>query len=289
VTKAHLHEKKIPWKDITVSGFVTLGGQKMSKSKGNVISPQEVMEKYGSDALRFWASSSKLGEDLDYQEKDIITGKKFVTKILNATNFVFTNLKHQEKTPEILETDRLFLSQLNKLISSATKAFDEYNYSKAKLETDKFFWQVFADNYLEIIKNRVYNGSEKERSSAFYTLYQSLLTILKMFAPITPFITEEIYQNHFKKYEKTSSIHISNWPKPIKIKNKKEDDKTWSLLLETITKVRQEKSKAQKSMKSEITLCLPKKDQESLSPIIEDLKAVTNTKQIKTSDFKVEF
>ena len=84
ITKSYLHKNQIPWKDIVISGFVTLGGEKMSKSKGNVIKPQEIIDKYSADAIRYWASSSKLGEDLDYQEKDVVTGKKFATKIINA-------------------------------------------------------------------------------------------------------------------------------------------------------------------------------------------------------------
>ena len=287
IVKSLYHEDSIPWKNITISGFVTLDGEKMGKSKGNGIPPQEVMSKYGTDAMRYWAASSKLGEDFDYQEKDILTGKKFVTKILNATNFVFMNMAYQKKMPKLEETDRLFIVQLNKLINSATKAFEDYNCSRAKLETDQFFWQTLADNYLEIVKNRVYQGSEQEKASAFYTLYNSLLTLLKLMAPITPFITEEIYQSHFKKYEKQKSIHLEFWPTTIKIKESKEDDKIWSKLLEIITLVRQEKSKSQKSMKTEIILTLSEEDQKLLKNIIADLKAVTCAKEIKSGKLEV--
>ncbi|MDP3027222.1 MAG: valine--tRNA ligase, partial [Nanoarchaeota archaeon] len=123
LTKSFLHENKIPWENVMISGFVTLGGEKMSKSKGNVISPQEVMEKYSADALRFWAAGSKLGEDLDYQEKDLITGKKFETKLFNASKFVFMNLKDfNGKKPKKLEKiDELFLRKLNSLVKSVTE------------------------------------------------------------------------------------------------------------------------------------------------------------------------
>lgn len=289
IVKSYYHESQIPWKDISISGFVTLGGEKMSKSKGNVISPQTVMSQYGSDALRYWAASSKLGEDLDYQEKELVTGKKFVTKILNATNFVFMDLKYQNKMPKLEESDRLLLTQLNKLIETSTSALDEYNYSKAKSETDSFFWKTFADNYLEIVKNRVYQGTNEQKASAQYTLYQSLLTILKLFAPFTPFITEELYQTHFKKNEDKKSIHQESWPEKIKVKTTKEDDKIWDKLIETLTKVRQAKSEAKKSVKAEIILTLPKEDQSLLSEVLEDLKAVTTSKEINSGDFKVEF
>ncbi len=289
MVKSRLHFNKNPWKNAAISGFVTLKGEKMSKSKGNIIRPQEVMEKYGADAIRYWAASSKLGEDFDYQEKDVITGKKFVTKILNATNFIFMNLKSPQKMPKLEETDRLFLLQLNKLIKIATNSFDEYNYSRAKLETDQFFWKILADNYLEIVKNRVYNGTEQEKESAFYTLYCSLLTILKLMAPITPFITEDIYQSHFRKYEKQTSIHIEKWPEQIKIKEGKEDEKIWNKLLEVVTCVRQEKSKAQKSVKAEILLTIPNEDLELLKPVIKDLKSVTNTREVKAGKLEVKF
>lgn len=287
IVKSLYHENSIPWKNVTISGFVTLGGEKMGKSKGNGIPPQEVMSKYGTDAMRYWAASSKLGEDFDYQEKDIVTGKKFVTKILNATNFVFMNLAYQKEMPKLEEADRLFIVQLNKLINSATEAFENYNYSRAKLETDQFFWQVLADNYLEIVKNRVYQGSEQEKASAFYTLYTSLLTILKLMAPITPFITEDIYQAHFKKYEKQKSIHLESWPTKLKIKENKNDDKIWSKFLEIITLVRQEKSKAQKSMKAEVILTISEEDQKLLNSLMNDLKAVACVKEIKSGKLEV--
>jgi valyl-tRNA synthetase len=289
MVKSHLHFGKNPWKHAAISGFVTLKGEKMSKSKGNVIRPQEVMDKYGADAIRYWAASSKLGEDFDYQEKDVLTGKKFITKILNAANFVFMNLEYQAKQPKLKETDRLFLTQLNNLIKESTEAFEDYNYSKAKLATDKFFWITFADNYLEIVKNRVYNGTKEEKASASYTLYQAFLAILKLMAPITPFITEEIYHAHFKKHEKAKSIHIEAWPEAIKVKTSKDDSKVWSKLIEIVSSVRQEKSKAQKSMKAEIILTIPKEDQKILKPVLEDIKAVTSAKEIKEGTLKTEF
>ncbi|MAG37948.1 valine--tRNA ligase [Candidatus Pacearchaeota archaeon] len=289
IVKSLYHENQIPWQDIIVSGFVTLGGKAMSKSKGTGISPRSVMAEYGSDALRFWAASSKLGEDLDYNEADLIAGKKFITKILNASNFVFMNLKYQSKMPKLIETDRIFLSQLNKLISSCTEAFNEYNYSKAKLETEKFFWQVFADYYLEIVKNRVYQGSDEEKASAFYTLYHSLLTILKLSAPITPFITEEIYQNHFKSFESVDSIHISDWPKPIPIATHRHDDKIWEKMTEIIYKVRQAKSMAKQPMNVPISLSLIKSEQSLLSGVLPDLRAVTTAKELETRKLSIKF
>jgi valyl-tRNA synthetase len=288
--KSHLHFNKTPWKNTMISGFVTLKGEKMSKSKGNIIQPQEVMEKYGADAIRYWAASSKLGEDFDYQEKDVVTGKKFTTKILNAVNFAFLNIKQAPKEqPKLNETDSLFLLQLNNLINETTKAFENYNYSKAKMEINSFFWNELCDNYLEIVKNRVYNGTKEEKLSASYTLYQSLLAVIKLMAPIMPFITEELYQTHFKKIEKTSSIHKTEWPNQIKIKLIKNDNEKWNKLIEIIAAVRHAKSESKKSMKADIILILPAQDKKLLKDMLADLKAVTNAKEIKEGKLNVQF
>jgi len=290
IVKSQLHFNKNPWKNAMISGFVTLHGEKMSKSKGNVVRPQEVIEKYGADAIRYWAASSKLGEDFDYQEKDVITGKKFVTKITNAAKFVFSNINYQEKIPKLHETDRLFLVQLNNLIKEVTNSFEAFNYSSAKMLADSFFWQVFCDNYLEIVKNRVYSGNKNEKASADYTLYISLLNITKLMAPITPFITEEIYQKYFRKFEKSRSIHLEKWPSLIKIKESKDDNEKWNKLIEIISKVRHAKSEAKKSLKAEIILYIPDKEISMLSQeLIADLKSVINAREIRDGNFKVEF
>ncbi|MEM4270741.1 MAG: valine--tRNA ligase, partial [Candidatus Pacearchaeota archaeon] len=290
MVKSHLHFNKNPWKEVMISGFVTLHGEKMSKSKGNIIRPQDVMEKYGSDAIRYWAASSKLGEDFDYQEKDVITGKKFIIKISNAANFVFSNIKYQKQAPKLQETDRIFLVQLNNLIKQVTEKFENYDYCGAKLIIDNFFWHSFCDNYLEIIKSRVYSGNEKEKASASYTLYNSFLTIIKLMAPITPFITEEIYQKYFRVYEKSRSIHLESWPIPIKIEEKKDDNYNWDKLIEIISKVRQAKSEAKKSVKAEIIFSIPNQEICSFSKeMLSDLKSVINTREIKDAPFKIEF
>ncbi len=290
VVKGNLHYKKNPFKDVMISGFVLdPKGKKMSKSKGNVIAPQEVFKIYGADALRYWAASSKLGEDLPYKEKDLITGKKFITKILNASRFVFMNLKKKAKKPKKLEKiDKFFLNKLSIMIKDATNYFENYEYSKVKFDADNFFWKDFCDNYLEIIKRRIYSGNKQEKKSAEYTLYTSLLAILKMFAPITPFITEEIYQKHFKKYEKYKSIHISNWPE-MEIRKNEKLEKAGNLFIQVLEKVRKKKAEKKKSVKAEIILTLDKKVQDKLKGMLDDLKAVVNAKEIKEGKFKIEF
>lgn len=289
IVRAYLNGNKIPWKDIVISGNVSLGGEKMSKSKGNVIDPKVILEKYGADALRFWAAGSKLGNDLDYQEKDLIAGTKMINKLLNASKFVFMNLKDYklEKPENLEELDKKFLEHLDNLVVLVTDSFKEYEYSSAKKEIEKFFWSDFCDNYLEIVKKRVYQGIGNKRLSAQYTLYTSLLTIIKLLAPIMPFITEEIYQEYFRRNEMIKSIHISEWPKEI---NKKTSDKSLILFYDLLSNVRQEKSKNKKAMNSEINLILNEGLMKRFEGMIEDLKNVTNAKEIKEGkQFRVDF
>jgi len=287
IVKSLYHENEIPWKDIIVSGFVTLGGEKMSKSKGKGVDPKEVIDKYGSDALRFWAASSKLGEDLDYQEKDLVTGKKFLTKIFNASKFVFMHLENFDgKKPKLEKVDEQFLAKLNSVILGATESFEIYEYSKVKASVEGFFWRMFCDNYLEMIKDRIYNAKGESRKSAQYVLYQSLLAILKMMAPITPFITEEIYQTYFRDTEKDKSIHISPWPKGFSVPD---DSRILDKFVEILEKVRYAKSAEQKSVKAEINLTLTKEDLAIVKPALDDLRAVTTATDISEGKFNVEF
>lgn len=292
VVKSNLHYKKKPFKDVAVSGFVTLGGQKMSKSRGNVVAPQDVIEKYGADAIRFWAAGSKLGDDLEYNEKEVLAGKKFVTKLTNASKFVFMNLgdyKPNKQPKNILEVDSLFLNELNKVIKQSVKDFDNYDYHKVKAAIDNFFWHVFCDYYLEIVKKRVYNGTQEEKESAFYGLYHSLFAIVRMFAPFTPFVTEDVYQNHFRKNQKEKSIHLCEWPEEFKIEKGKKSEEIFNLMIELIAKIRTEKSNAKKAMNSEIVLTLEKETQSKLKGVLKDVQDVVNATELREGNFAVEF
>tara|TARA_Y100000034_G_scaffold18330_1_gene20256 strand:+ start:2059 stop:4398 length:2340 start_codon:yes stop_codon:yes gene_type:complete len=290
IVKSYLHEKEIPWKNLMISGFVTLGKEKMSKSKGNVVAPQEVLKEFSADALRFWAAGSKLGEDLAYQEADLVAGKKFITKLWNASRFVFMNLeKFNGKKPSKLEKiDELFLIKLNSLVKSVTQNFENFEYSKARADTEKFFWHSFADNYLEIVKTRVYQN-KKGKESAQYVLYKSLLILVKLIAPIMPFITEEIYQIYFKKIEKDKSIHISKWPEFEKEREKESEAIGFDLFVKLLSKIRQEKTKKKKAMNVEIVLTISEDLKGKIKDMIEDLKDVMNASEIKEGKFKVEF
>ena len=282
IVRSYLHENKIPWKEIMISGFVTLQGEKMSKSKGNVIEPSKVINQYGADALRFWAAGSKLGEDLDYAEKDIITGNKLMTKLWNASRFSLMNLEnYKEKKINLEPFDKLFLIKLNNLVGDVTLNFENYNYSQARRLNDNFFWNMFCDNYLEIIKKRIYNDVGEKTQSAKFGLKKILINILKLYAPIVPYITEEIYSNFDNK-----SIHTSSWPEyDNKLKNDK-FEKLGDEALQIISKARKFKAENKKSLKEHVNIILVNKN---LAIFKEDLESVCNADISFGKEFRIEF
>jgi valyl-tRNA synthetase len=291
--KSLLHHNTIPWKNISISGFILdPKGEKMSKSKGNVIDPTAIMQKFSADALRYWAAGSKLGEDLAYQEKDVVTGQKTVTKLWNASNFILSHLKdYALKKPKTLELmDEWLLNTLHTVVVKSTDAFEHYAYWQAKAEIDFFFWHTLCDQYLEIVKDRLYNSDKRGKTgkeSAQYTLRVAFSTLLKLFAPFLPFITEELYFQLFQKEEKTKSIHISSWPSAdIKLRDSK-SEQFGDRFVEILSIVRQEKSKQKVSLATEITLTLEKKDYVLLQPVFADLRAVTKAREIREGSFSI--
>ena len=286
VVKSYFHHKSIPWKDVMISGWaLDPHGKKMSKSKGNVVDPGEMLKKYSADAIRFWAAGSRLGDDLPFQEKDLVTGQKFATKIWNASKFAFMSLKDYElKKPKKLEVmDSWLLSKLSKLVKESTQRLMVYEYSHLKLETEKFFWHQFCDNYLEIVKDRVYNPDKRghdAKLSAQYGLYNALLAIIKLMAPITPFITEELYQAYFKQHEKAKSIHLIKWP-DINIVDENAE-KAGDFFIYALQHARKAKAERGVSLKTPVKKLVAKGkiSEEDFDGIKADLIATTNAQEI---------
>jgi len=292
IVKSHFHDKQIPWEDIIISGHgLDEKGKKMSKSRDNFVEPSAVIEKYGADAFRFWAATSQLGKDTLYKEDNVSTGGKTVTKLWNASKFALMHLEDfDNKNIKLDLIDQGILSKFNDLIKEASESFEKYEYSKSKLLTESFFWSQICDNYLEIAKDRLYNPKERgmgSRKSAQFTLYYLILNTLKLFAPIMPFITEEIYNLYFNKQEKEKSIHISSWPEfDKKLKNEVAEE-TWDKFIEILSKVREFKAKHNKSLNTEIILTISREDMEILRMVLDDLKAVTKAKEILVGKFNV--
>jgi len=289
VVKSHFHHKTNPWKDIAINGWLLdPHGRKMSKSLGNIISPQDILKQYPADALRFGAGTTKLGDDLPYQEKDVKTGKRTIIKLYNAAKFSlihFDKFTPNKKFVNWELYDKALLSKLNRIVKEATEYFEKYEYSKTKSEVELFFWHDFCDYYLEIIKDRIYNPEKRGKEaaeSAKQTLYLTFLTILKLFAPIMPHITEELYQQYFKKYEKTKSIHRTSWPEVDKKLIDKDAEAVAEVVNTTIESARRAKSEAKVSLKAPIKELIieAKITRDQFSQVEEDLKKTTWAEKI---------
>ena len=290
VVKSRMHYGVNPWKDIIISGFaLDPHGRKMSKSKGNAVEPQPMIEKYSADSLRFWAAGSKLGDDLPFMEKELVSGQKFTTKLWNASKFAIISLEDydgKQKPKQFYPADKYFLSLLNTLVKNATESFENYEYVRTKLETEKFFWHMFCDNYLEIVKDRFYNKdsyTEDEVLSAKYTLYTALLTILKLMAPITPHITEEIYHIYFAGKEGRASIHASTWPGYDESLINGEAEEAGANVIDIITSIRKFKSENSMPLNSDLSLIeIECEDamKQKFEPMLRDIKATCKVKKI---------
>jgi len=220
ILKSYLHFGKIPWKNIMVNGMILdPKGRAMHKSLGNVINPLSLVDKYGSDALRYFASVVNIGEDAPFMEKELVRAQKLMIKIWNVGRFLeLWNIKPKAKFKPKYITDRWIWARLNELIKAYRESFDSYDAVSARRALEQFFWHEFCDFYLEMIKHRLYNPkSEIEKESAMQTLWHTYLAILKMFAVFFPHITEELYSEIYKSFEKTPSIHLTQIPEPEQI------------------------------------------------------------------------
>jgi valyl-tRNA synthetase len=299
VVKSQLHDKCNPWKNTMISGWaLDPKGKKMSKSKGNAIAPKDMLEKFSGDAMRYWASTAKLGEDVATQEKDFQNGQKLVTKLFNASKFALIHLEdYNPKDHEDIDKNKLhaldkwLLSKLQKLVKTATEAFENYEYSKVRLATDLFFWNTLCDNYLELVKDRLYNPDtrgKEARLSGQYALYQAVSTVLKLYAPIVSFVTEEIYSWHFAKLEGEESIHKSAWPIVDEELISDDFEARGDEIIKVVETMRKFRAEYQMSMKEELSK-INIKSKNNLNDFVDDLKATTKAKEIilEESEFDV--
>lgn len=288
LVKSQLHNGKNPWQNVMISGWaLDPHGKRMSKSKGNVVEPQKVIEKFSADCLRYWAATSKLGEDLAYQEKDFVTARKFVTKLWNASRFVSMNIQgYDGKEAKLVLEDRWILAKLNMAINEATGSFENYEYSKARASAEQFFWE-FCDNYLEMVKYRIYGNINKEGAQS--TLSHCLLAILRLFGPITPFITEEIYHTVYAKGGE--SIHTSEWPKVMKLEGEEEDVKSGEIAKAIISYVRKEKSTRGLALNTpvrKVVIYRTHKSSKDMAELEQLIKGTMNVSEIALAEGKGE-
>ncbi|MGN7678224.1 MAG: valine--tRNA ligase, partial [Anaplasma sp.] len=175
ILKSYHHSKEIPWKNIMISGWCLADDKtKMSKSKGNAMDPEKVLDLYGADSVRYWAAKSRLGADTVFSEEVLKTGKRLVTKVWNASKFASTFLsdEHPSLSHATVSTDLWILSRLHKVVTSCTESFELFGYCAVLNCIEEFFWKDCCNNYLELVKHRAYkHGSTEEYTSAVSTLH----------------------------------------------------------------------------------------------------------------------
>jgi valyl-tRNA synthetase len=212
IVKALLHENTVPWRHAAISGWVLdPDRKKMSKSKGNVITPMHLLDEYGADAVRYWSLSAKLGVDTAFDEKVLKVGRRLMTKLFNVSKFVLT--QSGSDTPITRDLDLSFLFRLRETVEQASAALDAFEYSSALDLVERFFWNGFTDTYVELVKMRARSEKDAEgRGSAVAALQLGLNVFLRLFAPFLPYVTEEAWSWGFATAGAARSIHRAPWP-----------------------------------------------------------------------------
>ncbi len=251
IVKCYEHTGEVPFDATMINGHVLdENREKMSKSRGNVVEPAEVIAEYPVDAVRFWAASAAVGDDFPYQEQDIVAGEKLLRKLWNASKLVDTIAPADPEEPEELEAiDRWLLAELDDAIDTLTEHFEAYEFAKARNHLRTFFWNTFCDDYLEIAKTR------EDDPSTQYTLRIAHRTFLLLWAPILPHATEEIWQATYADGEprddtaEFDSVHTEDWPA---VRGYEADLEAGETGMEVISALRRYKSKRQLPLNAEL-------------------------------------
>ncbi|NLI19597.1 MAG: valine--tRNA ligase [Actinomycetales bacterium] len=214
VVRAELEFDALPWSDAAISGWILdPDRKKMSKSKGNVVTPMDLLEKHGSDGVRYWAASARLGTDAAFEEGQMKIGRRLAIKVLNASKFALTMSGGEivvDPAAVVVPIDRAMLAGLAGVVATATDAFERYDHTRALEVTETYFW-TFCDDYLELVKDRAYNSDgahgEGDATSARVALVIAVDTFLRLLAPVLPFATEEVWS-----WWRDGSVHTAEWP-----------------------------------------------------------------------------
>ena len=281
VDRAHLESDCLPWSDAAISGWILdPDRKKMSKSKGNVVTPMAMLDEYSSDAVRYWAASGRPGTDTAFDVGQMKIGRRLAIKILNASKFVLM-LDPTTDAAAITEPhDQARIAALAEAVRQATVAFEQFNYAKALEVAETFFWD-FTDDYVELVKERAYGGEGPAKAgSAKAALAVSLDTILRLFAPFLPFVTEEVWS-----WWQEGTIHRASWPdsEALAALAQGQDPALLGDLAGVLTAIRKAKSDVNASMRAEVTsavITAPADAIERLRTATDDITAVGRIAQL---------
>ena len=251
VVRAHLEDDVLPWKHAAISGWILdPDRKKMSKSKGNVVTPMDQLEEFGADAVRYWAASGRPGTDTAYDIGQMKIGRRLAIKLLNASKFV---LAFGAEVPTSLDViteplDRAMLASLADVVAQATAAFDDYNYARALEVAESFFWS-FCDDHVELVKDRAYGArGDGAATSAKAALALALSVQLRLFAPVLPFVTEEVWS-----WWREGSVHRAAWPSADEFAGLTGEPAMVGDTSTALSAVRKAKSDAKVSMRADVS------------------------------------
>jgi valyl-tRNA synthetase len=274
VVRAHYEFDSLPWSDAAISGWVLdPERKKMSKSKGNVVTPMEPIRQFGADAMRYWAASGRPGVDTAVDEGQMKVGRRLAIKILNASKFALGVIGDDVPAdfgmqPDAVTEplDRSMLAGLAALVTNATTSFESYDYARALDSTERLFWG-FCDDYVELVKGRAYAGSDSARAA----LACALDTLLRLFAPHMPFVTEEVWS-----WWRAGSIHRADWPRADDLSSFASADATvYPAAAAVLGQIRKAKSEAKRSMRTDVvraTVRAPAELLRSLAPALAEVR-----------------
>jgi valyl-tRNA synthetase len=273
VVRSHYQHDSLPWKRALLSGWILdPDRKKMSKSKGNVVTPEDLLRQHGSDSVRYWALSARLGVDTAFDEGQLKIGRKLCNKLLNASKFVLSfDAPHGDITAPI---DDAMLTRLDAVIAEATKAFEQYDYARALELIETFFWW-FCDDHVELVKTRAYRGD----TSAVTSLHIALDRLLRLFAPYIPFVTDTVWA-----WFNDGSVHSQAWPTPFGLAG---DTAIIDAAGEVLAQVRRAKTEAKLSQKAEVSVCHvagPAAYLAALTQATDDLKNTGSIHTLTTSE-----